>query len=237
MEIRKMYLIIASIVTVLSICAFCVLFFHGGYDDKILSKLGLKEPKTEKNRAVYSWNRCLEKLHYDSDIAFIGDSLTEGGDFQKCFPEKRIINLGLGGDTIVGLTERVSMLAHSSPDKVFIMVGINGLTNMNRAICLKNYSILLTSVKTELPEAEIYVQSVLPISEEKEKELICNNTTIKAFNKELKKLAEQNKMTYIDLYPVFVEDNQIKKDLTYDGLHVNTRGYEVWMDSIKDYIK
>ncbi len=236
MKIRKIYLIIASIVTILSMIAFCVLFFHGGYDDKILSKLGIKAPKSEKNWAIVSWNNSLKQVHYDSDIAFIGDSITQGGNFQKCFPDKKIINLGYGGDDIVGMTQRVSMLKNTSPEKVFIMVGINSLTNMNSDVCLETYSTLLTSVKAAVPEAEIYVQSVLPISAKKEKELFCSNDTIKKFNKEIKKLTEQNQMTYIELFSVFAENNQMNAKLSRDGLHLNSNGYEVWVGAIDNYI-
>ena len=233
MKIRKRYLIIASIVTILSIVAFSVLFFHEGYDDKILSKLGLKSPEIKRNWTIVSWNSCLKQLNYDSDVAFFGDSITQGGDFRTYFPDTKIINLGCSGDDIVGMTQRVSMLKNTSPEKVFIMVGINSLTNMNSTICLEAYSTLLTSVKKAVPKAEIYVQSVLPISEKKEKELFCSNDTIKKFNKEIKKLSEQNQMTFIDLYSVFAESNQ---KLTCDGLHLNSNGYKVWVDAIDNYI-
>ncbi len=236
MKIRKMYLIIASILTILSIIAFSVLFFHGGYDDKVLSKLGIKAQEPKADWAVVAWKSSLKQLHYDSDIAFIGDSITQGGDFQTYFPNKKVINLGYGGDTIVGMTQRVSMLKNTSPEKVFIMGGINSLTNMNSAICMETYSTLLTSVKEAVPEAEIYVQSVLPISEKKEKELFCSNDTIKKFNKEIKKLSEQEEITYIDLYSVFAENNQMNANLSVDGLHLNSEGYKVWIDNIKDYI-
>ena len=236
MKIRKMYLIIASIVTALSIIAFSVLFFHGGYDDKVLSKLGIKAQEAKTDWAVIAWESSLKQLHYDSDIAFIGDSITQGGDFQTYFPNKKVINLGYGGDTIVGMTQRVSMLKNTSPEKVFVMVGINGLTNMNSAVCLETYSALLDSVKEAVPEAEVYVQSILPISAKKEKMLLCSNDTIKKFNKEIKKLSEENKMTYIDLYSSFAQNGQMNENLSADGLHLNSNGYEVWVDSIEDYI-
>ena len=236
MEITEKYLMIVSIITVLSIVAFCVLFFHGGYCDKVLSKLGLKRAKARTNWAIYSWDNCLEQLHYDSDIAFIGDSITRGGNFQEYFPDKKIINLGYSGDTIVGVTKRVSMLKHISPEKIFIMIGINGLTNMNGNICLETYSILLDSIKEILPMAKVYVQSVLPVSERKAKKLVCNNDTIKKFNKELKKLSEEKQMTYVDLFSVFAENNQMKANLSTDGLHINSKGYEAWTNAIADHI-
>lgn len=235
MKIRKIYLIITSVVTILSILAFCVLFFHGGYCDKVLSKLGLKSPEKETDWAVYSWDSCLAKLHYDSDIAFFGDSITRGGDFQEYFPDKKIINLGYSGDSIESITERVSMLEHTSPEKIFVMVGINSLTDDNSDDCLERYSILLTSINDTLPEAEVYVQSILPVSKEKEKST-CSNDTIKSFNCELKKLAEQNQMTYVDLFTIFTENNQLKANLSKDGLHINSKGYEVWLDAIATYI-
>ena len=236
MEIRKMYLIIASMITVLSIAAFCALFFHGGYGEKILIKLGFKEPQKETNWALFSWDSCLEKLNYDADIAFIGDSITRGSNFQERFPDKKIINLGYSGDTIAGVSERLSMLKHTSPEKIFVMVGINGLTDKSSDACLKTYAKLLASMKEELPGAEVYVQSILPLSKEKSEQLSCSNDTIQNFNMELKKLAEQHQMTYVDLFSVFIENDEMKPSLSADGLHINSDGYEAWENAIASYM-
>ena len=46
---------------------------------------------------------------------------------------------------------------------------------------------------------------------------------------------QQNKLyTVIDLYSLFIDNKgQLKDDLTYDGLHLNEQGYEVWSNFIK----
>lgn len=236
MNKSHIFLIIISILTLLSIISFFIVFFYGGYCNKILAKFGLSTLKAEKSWAVLAWDGCLKKLHYDAEIAFIGDSLTSGGNFQDYFPDRKIINLGYGGDTIVGVTQRVSMLKNTTPEKIFLLVGINGLTNFNGDISLESYSNLLSAIKEAVPDAQVYVQSLLPISNEKTKELMCSNDTIVKFNESIKNLTEQNQMTYIDLFSKFEENNYMKADLTVDGIHINSKGYDVWTDTIADYI-
>ena len=49
-------------------------------------------------------------------------------------------------------------------------------------------------------------------------------------------IENQQKELYsvIDLYPLFVnKKEQLKNNLTYDGLHLNEQGYEVWSNLIK----
>ena len=37
-----------------------------------------------------------------------------------------------------------------------------------------------------------------------------------------------------DLYSIFVnKDGKMKKELSYDGVHLNDKGYSVWVDYIK----
>ena len=230
-----MYEIAVTAVAVLLFlgCLFFVL--KGGYADKVLVKLGLKQRKVNINWAVFSWDSCIKKLDYKAEIAFFGDSLTRGGDFQNTFSDKRIINLGMSGDTLAGMVNRVSMLQAVSPEKVFVLGGINGLTDFNVKMCTEKYEELITAMKTALPNTQLYLQSVLPISRGKEIK-ICRNKTIEVFNNEIKKLAEKHGVTFIDLYPLYLVDGQINPELTADGLHLKPEGYKPWFDAIKEYV-
>ena len=55
----------------------------------------------------YSWAQSLE--HSDAEIAFFGDSRTILADWYSAFPDKKTVNLGVGGDRVEELqmqTER-----------------------------------------------------------------------------------------------------------------------------------
>ena len=44
-------------------------------------------------------------------------------------------------------------------------------------------------------------------------------------------------MTYIDLFSVFIEKNEPKTMLYKDDVHINTKGYEIWAETIREYIE
>ena len=63
-------------------------------------------------------------------VVFAGDSLMqtfEWGEYFSDLKDTVIINRGINGDTVAGLTERTEEIfrAYPNPEKVFIMVGSN----------------------------------------------------------------------------------------------------------------
>lgn len=213
----------------------CALIVRAGYLNKILVKLGLMEAKAKTNWTVFSWNNTMEKLDYQADIVVFGDSLIRGSDFRSFFKDKRIVNLGCSGDTLAGMIERVSMVKAMAPRKVFFLGGINGLTNKNVNACVSTYARLLDKLQNELPESEIYVHSLLPLSRKKERE-ICRNKTIEDLNKRIEALSKKKGMTYIDLYSLYLLDGEMNPILTKDGIHLLPEAYNIWASAIEKYI-
>lgn len=69
--------------------------------------------------ARVGWTNTIEKLHSIFDIAFFGNSITRGSDFQLNFADKKIINLGYSGDNILGMIKRVPMIQKSNAECIF----------------------------------------------------------------------------------------------------------------------
>ncbi len=225
-----------GIMSVLLFSMCCILLVHGGYFNKILVKLGLKEAKAKINWTVFSWNNTMEKLDYQADIVFFGDSLVRGSDFRSVFKDKRIVNLGCSGDTLAGMIERVSMVKAMSPKKVFFLGGINGLTNKNVEVSVNTYSRLLDKLHSELPESEIYVHSLLPLSREKERS-ICKNETIVRFNERIEAVSKEKGFSFVDLYSLYLLDGEMNPALTKDGIHLLPDAYDIWARAIEKHIK
>lgn len=231
-----MYDVTVTIIAVLSISALMVLIFKGGYFTKILVKLGLKENTAQINWTAFSWESCLQKLNYKADIVFFGDSIIRGGDFHKHFCDLEIINLGCSGDTLSGMINRISMVQAVSPEKIFLLGGINGLTDYNIKKSANKYDELINELHNAVPRAQIYVHSLLPLSAEKEKS-ICKNKTIEAFNSEIKQIAEKYGFTFIDLYSLYVFEGKMNPKLTKDGIHLQPEAYTLWIEKIAKYMK
>lgn len=127
------------------------------------------------------------------------------------------------------------MIASVKPEKVFIIGGINSLTDNNSVEILKQYQEMLVKIKEAVPEAELYIQSVLPISINKEKEC-ADNAIIVDFNGKLKKLAAEYDVIFINLYDLYVLNGAMDPDLTKDGIHLKPEAYDRWYDAIRGYI-
>ncbi|MDT8902270.1 SGNH/GDSL hydrolase family protein [Anaeroselena agilis] len=172
-------------------------------------------------------------------VVFLGDSITYGGDWGKLFPDSPVENRGIGGDSTRGLLRRLDQVIDLKPSQIFLMIGTNDLC-YNRKIpdIIANYRTILGRFRRELPNTRIYVQSVLPFNDKLfPARALRNNVNIAALNVEIRKLAAEQKMPYIDLTPAFTgPDGRLPAKYTDDGLHLSEAGYYVWRDQIKHLV-
>lgn len=201
----------------------------------ILGWCDVKEQDHPDYWCLNAWKRCIEKILYDADVAFFGNSITAGSNFHEHFPDIKIIEFGYPGDRVDGMTKRVSILKTVNPEKVFVMGGINDLHRSSPKTIQQRYDILLTSIKEILPQSRIYVQSILPVNKEKEK-LYATNDVIKETNILIKEIADKNECTYIDLYSIYIENGVLSDSVTNDGVHLKKEAYIRWAEAIRHHI-
>ena len=182
-----------------------------------------------------SWSTSLKQLRIDADVVFYGDSITRGGDFQSYLDEASVVNLGIIGDTLEDMLGRTSMISSVSPEKIFIMGGINSLDDEDVESALEEYEALLDQIIEENPDAEVYVESLLPVGEENTVNSVDNSEVIE-FNEGLQELAESKGLVYIDLYSLYVdEDGFLDSEKTEDGLHLTSDSYDLWCGAVEEY--
>ncbi|WP_226555913.1 GDSL-type esterase/lipase family protein [Priestia aryabhattai] len=173
----------------------------------------------------------------ENSIVFLGDSLTQRSEWNEMFNSNKIVNRGIESDTTEGVLHRLDSITAAKPSKIFLMIGINDLrTGKEVNSVVKNYSKILEIIHTKSPDTEIYVQSILPVNNKVVGNIVDNNDVIK-INKHLNKLAKKYDYRYIDLYSKVSQDNQLKSDLTIDGIHLKGKGYKVWKHSIEKDLK
>ena len=176
-------------------------------------------------------------LNY-GDIVFLGNSITSGGkDWSKRLKHPNIRNRGIGGDVTDGVLARIDEIIYFKPKAVFLLIGINDLWNNNSpnnpsAEYIANNIIQIAQViNAETPKTKIYVQTVLPIEKEQYK------TSILKVNEIIKSNEKENLYQIVDLYSIFVNENGlIRKELSTDGIHLNEKGYDAWVEFIKPII-
>ena len=173
------------------------------------------------------------------DIVMLGNSLTEGGgDWGKRLGKDNVINRGISGDEVMGVYDRLHQILPGKPAKLFLLIGVNDVSHdLSTDSIVYRIDQTLTRIQKESPETKVYLQSLLPINESfnRYKRLTNKTYQIPEINARLETLAKEKKITFINLYPLFAEKgtNVLKKELTYDGLHLNDEGYKVWVDAIK----
>lgn len=159
------------------------------------------------------------------DIDFIGDSITDLYNVEDYFPEYKVANRGIGGDTTDMLLTRLDISAYKlNPKVISLLIGTNNLDT-----CMNDYEVILNNFKTHLPNTKVAVLSILPRRGKDLCEKIVEN------NAQIKNLTNKYEYTYVDLYESFTEDEELLVDesLFDDGLHPNKKGYQVMSDALK----
>lgn len=173
---------------------------------------------------------------YGCDALFFGDSITADGNFDALFPGLLTVNLGVYGDTLEDLRRRVPEVRGNHPARIFLLGGINCLTEDRFDRCVAEYAELMDALLAACPDSELLVQSVLPVSMELTDPAILTNDTIRRFNAEIKSLAVQRGCPYVDLWPSYEKNGGLDPALTRDGLHLNYTAYGPWADRIAPYL-
>jgi lysophospholipase L1-like esterase len=171
-------------------------------------------------------------------ILFLGNSITEGGNWRRLLKDSTVINRGIGGDNTFGVLRRLDEVIKHKPSKIFLLIGVNDLSkNVPNEVIIENIFSIVGKIRTASPRTTIYVQSLLPL-----------NPVVKNFpvnyggkqehvleiNKQLLKYGEALKYTFVDLHAAFLDKNNLlDARYTYDGLHLNASGYVHWVEYLK----
>lgn len=175
------------------------------------------------------------------DIVMLGNSLTDGCEFNELMGNRHIKNRGIVGDIIQGLIDRIDPIIKGQPKKLFIMSGVNDISHGVSADSIaRAMEKLIVIVKQGSPRTKIYLQSLLPFNNDVRewKLLKGRDHVVVEANRLLEQVARRQGVTWINLYPLFVDDQgRLRADLTNDGLHLMGKGYLIWRDAIKPFIK
>ena len=172
-----------------------------------------------------------------NQIVFLGNSITaEGGNWGEKLNYPNIRNRGIAGDVTDGILARIDEIIYFKSKAVFLLIGINDLWNFSPSIPSTKYisnNILKIAkeIKKGSPETQVYVQTILPTS----KSIFVES--IKKINNTIKSKSSKFNFNVIDLHSNFENnDGFIKKELTTDGIHLNSKGYKVWIEIVKPLI-
>lgn len=167
-------------------------------------------------------------------IIWLGDSITDGGEWSELFPHYNTMNRGISADNTFGVLYRLQEVIRRKPQKVFLLIGINDISKqIPDEIILRNYKRIIESFQLQTPATKIYVQSILPTNNNF---TLFNNHQNKGehilfINNELRKLCVEKKITFVNLYDAFTDqEGKLNPLYTNDGLHLTGEGYIKWKE-------
>lgn len=165
----------------------------------------------------------------DTDIVFVGDSITARFEWDEYFTEYKVANRGIDSDVTEGVYNRLDTIISQTPENIFLMIGINDIRQgISENTTLFYYEKILDELKTALPDCKIYVQSVLPVHTSTG----IDNASVQSLNRSLRKLAEEKNLPYLDIYSS-VADEENNFTYTVDGVHPTGTGYAIWTEIIE----
>lgn len=214
-KILSLFIIIAIAVSLLCGC--------GGNNDEWLRQVA------EYRRAKISAYEAENARYgdYEVDVAFLGDSLTDGYDVEKYYPEYVVSNRGIGGDTTFDLEGRLAVSVYELKPKVAVMlIGANNIDSM-----FENYESILVGLRDNLPRTKVVLLSLTSMSGEH----WGKNNQLAAYNNvKIRLLAQKYGFEYVDLYTHLfdLEAGAIRAEYTTDGGHLTEKGYEAVTEKI-----
>ena len=180
---------------------------------------------------------------YFNDAVFIGDSRTEGLMIYGKMPEGTTFCAVKGLNVNTAATaqiqdgeEQVTILEgrkRHAFKKVYVMLGVNELGWASENTFIARYGSLLDGIREAVPDAVIYVQSILPVSKEKSDSSVYTNSRIQLYNSLIVQMCEEKGAVYLNVAEaVQDESGALPAEATVDGIHLKRPYYEKW----KDYI-
>ena len=170
-------------------------------------------------------------------VLFLGNSITEGGNWKRLLKDSSIINRGISGDVTFGILQRLDDIVKRKPSKIFLLIGINDISkNIPDEVIIENLFTIVSKIHSGTPSTKIFVQSILPTNNSFEhfSKNYDKNDHVITINTQLKKYADRMKYTYVDLYTEFLDkENRLDAKYASDGLHLNAAGYQQWVSILK----
>ncbi|WP_312644296.1 GDSL-type esterase/lipase family protein [Hydrogenoanaerobacterium sp.] len=187
---------------------------------------------------------------YFDDAMFVGDSITNGILSYQIMQNTTVIShTGINPDTIRYkkvyrdssgelVTILDAMKAYPDKEKIYIMLGSNGLAWIEQELFIEYYEEFLRDVMAQHPNATIYIQSILPVTKAKsDSDAAYANSKIDKYNADILALTEKLGLHYLNVAEAFKDANGAlpNEASPNDGMHFTSKYYQVWFDYLKTH--
>jgi len=154
---------------------------------------------------------------------FVGDSITHVAHWDEIFQQHSVLNRGIGSDKTTDVLARLDTVISASPQRVFIMMGVNDFNLAKRAVddVFTDYIQVIEGLTAK--SIDVVIQSTIECAD-------CGRATeqIRRLNLMLKGYCDVNGLLFVDLNRELADANGLRKEFQRDGVHPNIAGYKVW---------
>ena len=169
-------------------------------------------------------------------VVFLGDSITQGwhDDMDGLFPELKVANRGISGDTTRGVLVRLQEDVISlKPKAVVLLIGTNDLDEKGGTPwgAVSNIRLILEELRKANPAMPVIVCQVMPSSAKKNRPAYL----IRRINQMiLDATFDLPNVTVVDTWKLFATpQNDAKPEEFPDLLHPNNAGYVKWAKALR----
>lgn len=181
-----------------------------------------------------------------SDAVFIGDSRTEellsaglfssGSALTQTGLNIRDLRSGAPFFRDGGRATLRQMLAGDRWNKIYLMLGFNEASWMSEEDFFQEYSLLIDDLRSILPRARIYLQTLPPVTVSRSASRAPDNILLARQNKLLTQLARDKRIYLVTVDACFTEANgALAPDLSSDGLHFTSQGNALWFQYLRTH--
>lgn len=175
-----------------------------------------------------------------NSIVFLGNSITDGGEWAELFDDPRIINRGINGDITTGVLNRLGDVVKDKPQKIFLLIGINDLARgAATETVYENILLIVSLIQEYSPATKIYVQGIFPVNKSfSEFPRHANKgEQVNDLNQKLKRGAARNNYIFVDVNKSLSDrKGMLDAEYTNDGLHLLGTGYLKWKHAIYPHL-
>ena len=201
---------------------------RGAYPDAFQELLEHFEPHYVSRTTLF------EILPGTADVVMLGDSLTEGANWNELFPNLSIANRGIAADTSAGVRKRLSEVISRQPKLIFLLIGSNDLAwGLPLQYTVANVDAAIKQILNS-SKAKLVLQSV-PFAGAEHKHSFTPEK-VRALNAALKQLSDRYGIAFLDLNHALAPGEVLESKYTSDGLHLTGQGYQAWASAIRPTI-
>ena len=186
----------------------------------------------EKNKADFK--------NQDTGLILLGDSITHNWDrdaalYQKSFGAYQPANWGFSGDRTEHVLWRLDNIGDgkTAPKAIMLMIGTNNIGHDSTTPdeTIEGIHAILRRIEKKWPETRVLLLPVFPRGADTQD---LRWQQVAQINARMTSLADGKRVVFLDFNAKFLspDGKMLPKEIMPDLLHPNTRGNEIWAESV-----